>query len=124
MAPQDVPGTGHPDGEERVPRPWAAPLLSTLITFPAGFLAHFTAAFSAMDCDSCTEVQADRFDASFGTAFTVLQCGLLVPLVLLLLSWSRPPARRHHMSRVLCALAAPVTVFAVHLLFVGLVDWP
>ncbi|GAA3153940.1 hypothetical protein GCM10010449_84300 [Streptomyces rectiviolaceus] len=77
-----------------------------------------------MACDSCTTSEADRFNPSFDTAFTVFLFGLTVPAGLLLAAWALPWQKRHAARRALLAVLAPVSVLALYLLFAGLVDWP
>jgi hypothetical protein len=105
-------------------RSWVAPLISTLLTVPAAFLALLFVGLSPMACDSCSEPDQTRFDATFGTAFTVFTCGLAVPAVLLVLSWVLPWHQRHAARRVVLALAAFLSVPFLYALFLGLVDWP
>lgn len=103
---------------------WVAPLISTVVTLPLAFFTLIYGMLSPMGCDSCTDAEADRFEASFGTAFTVLVCGLVVALILLVVSWCLPRRPDRTASRVLFALLAPVAVFFTYLLFAGLVDLP
>ncbi|MFF1924092.1 hypothetical protein ACFVW8_26405 [Streptomyces sp. NPDC058221] len=103
---------------------WVAPLISTVLTLPLAFFALIYGMLSPMACDSCSDAEADRFDASFGTAFTVLVCGLVVALILLVVSWCLPRRPDRAPSRGLFALLAPVAVVLDHLLFSGLLDLP
>ncbi|MEU6676384.1 hypothetical protein [Streptomyces sp. NPDC046925] len=103
---------------------WIGPLLSTLLTLPAAFVAFAFAALSPMACDSCTDAQSALFDPSYDTAFTVFQFGLTVPAALLLSAWALPWQQRLAARRALLAVLAPVSVLALYLLFAGLVDWP
>jgi len=128
----------RPDGSERCDGPmpdltlhddratgaWVAPLVSTLLTLPACVLVYFIGGFSAMACDSCTAPEADRFDSTFGVAFPVLLGGLGLALFLLAASWALPWERRSTARRVGFALAAPVLVAGVYVVFTALVDWP
>lgn len=113
-----------PDPRAPAPRSWIAPLISTLLTLPMAFFALVFAGLSQMACGSCGETDQSRFDPSFDTAFTVFGCGLTVPAVLLLLSWTLPWQRRYAARRVLFAVAAFFAVPFLYLLFLGLVDWP
>ncbi|MFB7862328.1 hypothetical protein [Streptomyces sp. NPDC056069] len=103
---------------------WIAPLVSTLVTVPMGLLALFFAGLSPMACDSCDEAEADRFDASFASAFPLLGVGLLVALTLLITSWALPRRTRNQARRAGFALAAPLTVVLTAVLFAALLDTP
>ncbi|THA48164.1 hypothetical protein [Streptomyces sp. A1136] len=105
-------------------RAFVAPLVTTLITLPLGLVALFFAGISPMACDSCDGEVAHRFDDSFATAFTVLQVGLAVALVLVVTAWALPWQRRHATKRVLVAALAPTAVALAWVLFHGMVDWP
>ncbi|MDN3024662.1 hypothetical protein [Streptomyces sp. S.PB5] len=109
---------------ERAPGAWIAPLISTLVTLPASFVAYLIGGLSPMACDSCGDAQADAFDASYGVAFPVLLGGLAVALVLLFVSWALPWERRHRDRRAIFALAAPLMVPFAYVAFAALVDWP
>ncbi|MYQ77677.1 MULTISPECIES: DUF983 domain-containing protein [unclassified Streptomyces] len=102
--------------------PWIAPLFSTVITLPVAFYALLTSMLMPMACDSCTEEEGDRFDASFGPAFAVTCCGLALSLCVLLASWVC--MRRRPAASVLLAVAAPLAVVFTWMLFMGLVDTP
>jgi hypothetical protein len=109
---------------ERAPGAWIAPLISTLVTLPACFVAYLIGGLSPMACDSCGDAQSDAFDTSYGVAFPVLLGGLGIALVLLLVSWSVPWERRYTARRALFALAAPLMVPCAYVAFAALVDWP
>ncbi|MCX5141018.1 MULTISPECIES: hypothetical protein [unclassified Streptomyces] len=104
------------------PRTWIAALVSTLVTLPLAGLARFFGALSPMACDSCSDAQSDRFDASFDLAWPLLSGGLVLSLLLLFTSWvlssSRPPAA------VPVAVLAPVTVVVTYVAFAAMIDWP
>ncbi|WP_328327110.1 hypothetical protein [Streptomyces sp. NBC_00455] len=117
-------GTGTAQNNTRTQRPWIAPLVSTFITLPCGLFAFAVAALSAMACDSCSEAELNRFSPSYATGFNVFVLGLLLPLGLLLASWSLAWQQRNSDRRLLLALGAPVSLLLVFLLFRGLVDWP
>ncbi|MEW2066925.1 hypothetical protein [Streptomyces sp. NPDC007346] len=108
----------------RDPRAWIAPLISTLVTLPMGLIALFIGGLTPMACDSCNGAEADRFDASFAPAWTVLCVGLLLALILLIASWAAPWQLRNAARRVGLALAAPATVVVTFVAFMALVDWP
>ncbi|MEV7406100.1 hypothetical protein AB0N93_37760 [Streptomyces sp. NPDC091267] len=103
---------------------WVAPLISTVVTLPLAFLTLIWGLLSPMACDSCSDAESDRFDASFDTALTVLVCGLAVALILLVVSWCLPRRPDRAGSRALFALLAPVAVVLAYLLFSGLVELP
>ncbi|UTR82673.1 hypothetical protein [Streptomyces cavourensis] len=105
-------------------RAWVAPLISTVVTLPAGLIALFIGGLTPMACDSCNGAAADRFDASFITAWTVLWIGLLAALVMLIASWAVPHRLRFAARRVGLSLAAPVTTMVTFVAFMALVDWP
>ncbi|MFG2712498.1 hypothetical protein ACGFX2_18380 [Streptomyces goshikiensis] len=111
-------------GSARDPLAFLAPLVSTLITLPMGFLALFYAGMSPMQCDSCGTQASDRFDASFGEAFPVFLVGLAVVLALLLTAWGLPWEQRNRGKRALFALAAPAMVVFDVIVFYAFVDWP
>ncbi|MGW8889349.1 hypothetical protein [Streptomyces sp. NPDC055749] len=106
----------------RPTRGWIAPLISTVVTLPLACIALFFGGLSPMACDSCMDAEADRFDASFGPAWTVLLCGLVLALAVLLASWAfsvhKPP------KALALAVIAPATVVVAWLTFMALVDWP
>ncbi|MFE7619409.1 hypothetical protein [Streptomyces sp. NPDC057496] len=108
--------------DARPSRVWIAALISTVVTLPLALLALFFGGLSPMACDSCSEPASDRFDASFGPAWTVLCCGLVLALAVLVASWvcsfRRPPAG------LFLAVLAPCTVFVTGIAFAALVDWP
>ncbi|RPK81948.1 MULTISPECIES: hypothetical protein [Streptomyces] len=106
------------------PRAWVAPLISTVVTLPMGLLALFIGGLTPMACDSCNGPAADRFDASFTIAWTVLWIGLLLALIVLIASWAVPHQLRYAARRVGLALAAPTTVVVAFVAFMALVDWP
>lgn len=108
----------------RHPRAFLAPLLSTLVTLPTGLVAFFFAGLSPMACDSCNGADADRFDASFDTAFSTFTTGLLIVLGLLVACWALPWERRNAARRVVLALVAPAAVVVDYLVFAALVEWP
>src|SRR6478752_5308080 len=103
----DAPDSTDDTGSAR--HTWVASLISTVVTLPLAFFALVYSMLSPMACDSCSESDAHRFDASFGPAWTVSCCGLLLSLVILVASWvctrRRPPAA------IGLAVAAPATVF-------------
>ncbi|MFI9629484.1 hypothetical protein [Streptomyces sp. NPDC052042] len=106
----------------RSPRVWIASLISTIVTLPLACIALFLAGISPMACDSCQGAAARRFDASFGPAWTVFNCGLVLALITLVGSWAlwrgRPPAG------LFLAVLAPGVVFFAALLFMAMIDWP
>lgn len=117
---EDAPDSTDDTGSAR--HTWVASLISTVVTLPLAFLALVYSMLSPMACDSCSEADADRFDASFDPAWTVSCCGLLLSLVILVASWvctrRRPPAA------IGLAVAAPATVFFTWVAFMTLVNWP
>ncbi|MFK4101326.1 hypothetical protein ACI2L1_14855 [Streptomyces sp. NPDC019531] len=110
--------------DDRATGAWVAPLVSTLLTLPACLLVYLVGGLSTMACDSCAGAEADRFESSFGVAFPVLLGGLGIALFLLAASWALPWERRNTARRVGFALAAPVMVPCVYVVFAALVDWP
>ncbi|MEV4877367.1 hypothetical protein [Streptomyces cyaneofuscatus] len=107
----------------RDPHAWIAPLVSTLVTLPMGVIALTVGGLTPMACDSCDGARADRFDASFGPAWTVLWVGLALALIVLLASWDTGKYRDAP-RRTALALAAPATVVVTFVAFMALVDWP
>ncbi|MFF7339370.1 DUF983 domain-containing protein [Streptomyces sp. NPDC008163] len=111
------------DDRDEFPRTsWIAPLASTVITLPVAFYALLTSMLMPMACDSCTEEEAHRFDASFGPAFVVSCCGLALSLCVLLASWVC--MRKRPAASVFLAVTAPISVLFTWMLFMGLVDTP
>ncbi|MFE7484559.1 hypothetical protein [Streptomyces sp. NPDC057552] len=108
----------------RDPRGWIAPLTATLVTVPAGFIALLFGGLTPMACDACNGAAADRFDASFGPAWTVLWVGLLIALMVLIAGWTTPWQVRNASRRLALALTAPATVLVTFVAFMALVDWP
>ncbi|QNE76708.1 hypothetical protein F0344_20625 [Streptomyces finlayi] len=105
-------------------RAWIAPLVSTLVTLPLAFFAIVFGGLSPMACDSCSDTESDRFDASFGPAWTVLCCGLVLSLILLVVAWAVPWQQRNAARRVLITVLAPASVFLTYVTFAALIDWP
>ncbi|WP_328300171.1 hypothetical protein OG389_21940 [Streptomyces sp. NBC_00435] len=120
--------TGRADGvhdtRARDPRAFIAPLVASLLTLPLAAVAFFFVALSPMACDSCGEIASDRFDASYGVAFTVFATGLLLALGLLVAAWALPWQRHNSGRRVVLALIAPAAVILDYIVFYGIVDWP
>ena len=125
---QDAYAIGHMTDDQlppRTARAWVAPLVSTVITLPLAFAAWFFGALSPMSCDSCSEADADRFDRSFDTAWTVLCTGLLTALAALAACWylslrhPRTPGRT-----TLLATLAPAVVGVTFVTFLANVNWP
>lgn len=106
----------------RPPRVWIASLISTVVTLPLAGVALVYAGFSPMACDSCDGAKADRFTASFETAWTVFVCGLVLALITLSASWVL--RRRRPPTGLALAVAAPGVVFLATVLFTALIDWP
>ncbi|MFE2296106.1 hypothetical protein [Streptomyces sp. NPDC059452] len=106
------------------PRAWVAPLTTTLVTVPAGLVALLVGGFTPMVCDSCVGPAGDRFEASFGPAWTILWVGLTLALITLIASWAAPWQLRNASLRLTLALAAPATVVVTFVAFMSLVDWP
>lgn len=105
-------------------RAWIAPLVSTLVTLPLAFFALVFGGLSPMACDSCSEADSDRFDATFGPAWTVLCCGLVLSLVLLVAAWAFPWRQGNAARRVLISVLAPATVLLTSVTFAALLDTP
>ncbi|MGW2088361.1 hypothetical protein [Streptomyces sp. NPDC001880] len=111
-----------PDVPDSHRHTWIASLISTVVTLPLAFFALVYSMLSPMACDSCSDAMADRFDASFGPAWTVSCFGLLLSLVILVASWvftSRRPS-----AAIGLAVAAPATVFFTWVAFMTLINWP
>ncbi|MEV5204829.1 DUF983 domain-containing protein [Streptomyces sp. NPDC053720] len=111
-----------PDSTDSARHTWVASLISTVVTLPLAFFALVYSMLSPMTCDSCSEADADRFDASFGPAWTVSCCGLLLALVILVASWVF--TRRRPPTAIGLAVAAPATVFFTWVAFMTLINWP
>ncbi|GAA3243967.1 hypothetical protein Slala03_36630 [Streptomyces lavendulae subsp. lavendulae] len=109
---------------ERDRRAYVAPLVSTLLTLPAAAVTLFFAGLSPMACDSCEDAASDRFDASFGPAWTVFTGGLVLVLLLLVACWALPRNRGNRGRRLALALAAPGAVVLNVIVFAAMVDWP
>ena len=125
---QDAYAIGHMTDDQlppRTARAWVAPLVSTVITLPLAFAAWFFGALSPMSCDSCSEADADRFDRSFDTAWTVLRTGLLTALAALAvcryLSLRQPRAAGRMTLR---AALAPTAVGVTFVTFLATINWP
>jgi len=104
-------------------RGWIAPLISTVLTIPAGLFALAFGGLSPMACDSCDGAQAESFTRSFNTAFTVLLVGLAAAAVLLITSWCLTNDENAG-RRGLFALLAPTAVLVSLVAFGSLVEWP
>lgn len=110
--------------DARTPRAWTGPLVATVLTLFAGFFALVFVMLSPMACDSCSEADQSRFDATFGPSFVFFLCGLAVSAVLLLVSWMLPWRQRYARRRVVLAAGAFLSVPFFFALFYGFVDWP
>ncbi|MFI7239980.1 hypothetical protein [Streptomyces cyaneofuscatus] len=108
----------------RDPHARIAPLVSTLVTLPMAVIALTAGGLTPMACDGCDGARADRFDASFGPAWTVLWVGLALALIVLIASWDTSREYRAAPRRTALALAAPATVVVTFVAFMALVDWP
>ncbi|MFE7372983.1 MULTISPECIES: hypothetical protein [Streptomyces] len=117
-----TPATGPTHAPD--PRAWVAPLISTIVTLPMGLVALFIGGLTPMACDSCNGAAADRFDASFTTAWTALCIGLVLALIVLVAAWAVPHRLRYAARRVGLALTAPTVVGVTFVAFMALVDWP
>ncbi|WIY76862.1 hypothetical protein [Streptomyces anulatus] len=117
-----TPATGPTHAPD--PRAWVAPLISTIVTLPMGLVALFIGGLTPMACDSCNGAAADRFDASFTTAWTVLWIGLILAPIVLVAAWAVPHQLRYAARRVGLALTAPTVVGVTFVAFMALVDWP
>ncbi|MFD7498771.1 DUF983 domain-containing protein [Streptomyces sp. NPDC059832] len=112
-----------PDNVTDSPRhTWIASLISTVVTLPLAFFALVHIMLSPIACEYCSETDAHRFDASFGPAWTVTCCGLLLALVILVASWVF--TRRRPPTAIGLAVAAPATVFFTWVAFMTLINWP
>jgi hypothetical protein len=100
---------------------WVAPLIATVVTLPAAFLAYVFGGLTPMACDACNGAEAERFTRGFDTAFTLLQVGLLASLALLLVSWGLPQTERNVVRRGVFAALAPSAVVLSLILFAGMV---
>ncbi|MCX5377722.1 hypothetical protein [Streptomyces sp. NBC_00091] len=116
------PAAALPDSRDR--RAFVAPLISTVLTLPLGFVSLLYAGLSPMACDSCNGEAAHAFDASFQTAWTVFVVGLLLVFVLLVMGWVLPWRVRNRARRVGLAFAAPGLVLLNALVFGALLDLP
>jgi uncharacterized BrkB/YihY/UPF0761 family membrane protein len=108
--------------DARPSRTWIASLISTIVTLPLAFFALVFGGLSPMACDSCSEADSDRFDASFDPAWTVLCCGLVLALGVLVASWAF--SRRRPPAGLVLAVLAPGSVFVAYVTFMALIDWP
>lgn len=112
----------HVDADDRPRHAWIASLLSTVVTLPLTYVALLYSMFAPMACDSCSEADDDRMEATFGPAFTVCCCGLLLALITVVASWAltrhRPPAA------IALSVAAPFVVVITWAVFMAVLDWP
>lgn len=113
---QDVDTDGRPR------HAWIASLLSTVVTLPLTYVALLYSMFVPMACDSCSEADDDRMEATFGPAFTVCCCGLLLALITVVASWAL--TRRRPPAAIALAVAAPLVVVITWAAFMALIDWP
>ncbi|MFB6814831.1 hypothetical protein ACFCV8_09825 [Streptomyces sp. NPDC056347] len=106
----------------RPSRVWIGSLISSFATLPLALVVLFFGGLSPMACDSCSDAASDRFDSSFGPAWTVLCSLLALSVAVLVASWvcafRRPPLG------ALLAVLAPCTVFVAWVAFTAMVDWP
>lgn len=108
------------DGRPR--HTWIAPLIATVVTLPLAFFALVSSMLAPMACDSCSDADSDRFDASFGPAWTVSCTGLVLALAVLIASWLC--VRRRPAAAIVLAVTAPATAAVTWAAFMALVDWP
>ncbi|MCX4726254.1 MULTISPECIES: hypothetical protein [unclassified Streptomyces] len=118
---QLVSTSGLPSGQPKQLRQAIGLLLAYLLGAFDGARGHIQAAGV---CSNTHDEQAvaDLLNSTLG--FNVFVLGLLLPLGFLFASWSLPRQQRNNDRRLLLALAAPVSLLLVFLLFRGLVDWP
>lgn len=113
----------HPVVADDRPRhAWIASLLSTIVTPPLVYVALLYSMFAPMACDSCSDADDERMEATFGPAFTVSCCGLLLALVTVVASWVL--TRRRPAAALFLAVAAPFVVALTWAVFMTILAWP
>ncbi|WP_405937396.1 hypothetical protein OG338_12410 [Streptomyces sp. NBC_00726] len=108
--------------DNRLRHAWIASLLSTIVTLPLVYVALLYSMLAPMACDSCSDADADRMEATFGPAFTVSCCGLLLALITVVASWAH--AKRRPSAAIVLAVAAPSVVGLTWAAFMTIIDWP
>ncbi|MDQ8702700.1 hypothetical protein RCO28_09390 [Streptomyces sp. LHD-70] len=98
-----APALGPDAADTRIGLAWVGPLLSTAVTLPLAFFAHFLVVLGA----SAVE---DHSGSPASLPIGIFRYGLLVPFCLLWIAWAlvRHPGLSHR--RVLCSVVAPVSV--------------
>ncbi|NED13205.1 hypothetical protein [Streptomyces sp. SID9124] len=113
----------HPAVTNDRPRhAWIASLLSTIVTPPLVYVALLYSMLAPMACDSCSDADADRMEATYAPAFTVSCCGLLLALITVVASWAL--TRRRPPAAIALAVAAPFVVVLTWAVFMTIIDWP
>ncbi|MFI1348255.1 hypothetical protein ACH4UR_18345 [Streptomyces lydicus] len=102
----------HPTGDDRDPRAIAAPAISTVVTLAGGFVLGYLAVLTLALCGN-----ACHNDPAEAVIVTVCGWGLVIPVVLLLISWLLPWRRRHAATRLAFAILAPFSLGALRVLF-------
>ncbi|MEU8973831.1 hypothetical protein AB0D11_31980 [Streptomyces monashensis] len=104
---------------DRLRGEWIPPLVSTLVTLPLALFLLVAAAFAPMACDSCTESEAHRFDASYDVAMPVFLTGLVISALLVLAGWCMPWTVKNMARRRLTATLAPCVLLLAYVFFAG-----
>ncbi|WP_405898408.1 hypothetical protein OG242_13485 [Streptomyces sp. NBC_00727] len=113
----------HPVVANNRPRhAWIASLLSTIVTLPLVYVALLYSMLAPMACDSCSEADDKRMEATFGPAFAVSCCGLLLALITVVASWAH--TRRRPPAAIALAVAAPFVVALTWAAFMTVLAWP
>lgn len=105
-------------------RAWIFPLLSLLVTLPLVYVLSIGVGFAGMSCDTGSSAEISRCNASAAPAIKVYFSGLLLPLALLVASWTLPRRRSQRLRRGVLALLVPSTVLFLYAVFHAMVDWP
>ncbi|MFG2984008.1 hypothetical protein ACGFYQ_22600 [Streptomyces sp. NPDC048258] len=108
----------------REPRAFLATGVSTLLTLPLTAVALLCVGVTHVDCAGCKGAVLDRFDTSYGIAFTVFALGVLVILGMLVAAWTLAWQRRNTAARLWLAVIAPPAVVFDFIVFYWIVDWP
>ncbi|MFI0220392.1 hypothetical protein [Streptomyces lydicus] len=102
----------RPTEDDRDPLAIVAPAVSTAVTLWGGFVLGYLALLTLALCGN-----ACNNDPDASLILTVCVWSLVVPTVLLLISWFLPWRRRHTATRVAFAILAPFSLGALYVLF-------
>ncbi|MFF8373438.1 hypothetical protein ACF05W_32115 [Streptomyces lydicus] len=102
----------RPTGDDRDSLAIVPPTISTAVTLVGGFVLGYLAMLTLALCGNACHNDPDE-----SVILAVCGWGLVVPVVLLLLSWLLPWRRRHSRARLAFAILAPFSLGELYVLF-------